>query len=102
MCAHCNIISVMLKYSWNKEKNKLLKETRNIGYEQIVEAIQHTKTLASLKHTNTVKYKNQKIFVIEINNYAYCVPYVKRGSHIFFKTIYPSRKYNKIYLKGEK
>ena len=89
----------MLKYSWNEEKNKLLKETRGIGFEQIVEAINNNQVLAKLEHTNPRKYKNQKIYVLNINNYAYCVPYVKQKQVVFFKTIYASHKYKKKYLK---
>lgn len=33
------------------------------------------------------------MFIIDINNYAYVVPYVKSKNEIFLKTIYPSRKY---------
>ena len=39
--------------------------------------------------------------VIEINNYAYLVPYVEDENEIFLKTIIPSRKATEIYL-GEK
>lgn len=39
--------------------------------------------------------------VIEINNYAYVVPYVEKEGKIFLKTIFPSRKYTKRYLRKE-
>lgn len=89
----------MLKYLWSEEKNKLLQQTRGVGFEQIVEAINNNQILVKLKHANQHKYKNQKIYVVNINNYAYCVPYVKQKQTIFFKTIYASRKYKKKYLK---
>ena len=38
--------------------------------------------------------------VIEIDAYVYLVPYVQEGQNIFLKTIYPSRKYTRIYLRG--
>ena len=92
----------MLKYSWNEDKNKLLKQTRGVDFEQVVDAITNNQTLVELKHTNQSKYKNQKILVLNINNYAYCVPCIKKGQHVFLKTIYASRKYKKLYLKEEK
>jgi uncharacterized DUF497 family protein len=47
----------MLKYLWNEEKNKLLKETRGIGFEQIIDAINNHLVLIKLKHPNRAKYK---------------------------------------------
>jgi len=47
-------------------------------------------------------YPNQKIFILEIVNYAYIVPFVENENEIFLKTAFPSRKYTKRYgLKGE-
>jgi len=53
-----------------------------------------------LEHPNKIKYGNQKIFVIEYNNYAYLVPFVEDEQKIFLKTIIPSRKATKKYLRG--
>ena len=47
-------------------------------------------------------YPNQKIFILEIVNYAYIVPFVENENEIFLKTAFPSRKYTKRYgLTGE-
>jgi len=43
----------------------------------------------------------QKMFIVEINNYAYLVPFVENEKEIFLKTIIPSRKATKEYLKGK-
>jgi len=48
-------------------------------------------------HENA-KYVGQKIFVININNYAYLVPFVEDEEKVFLKTIIPSRKATKKYL----
>ena len=92
----------MLNYSWNEEKNKLLKKTRNIGFSQIVKALQSNNSTISIPHPNQQKYKNQHIYIVIINNYTYSVPYVKKQQKIFLKTIYPSRKYQKQYNKRSK
>lgn len=44
-------------------------------------------------------YPNQKIFVLEIDDYIYLVPFVENESEVFLKTIIPSRKFTKKYLK---
>jgi len=45
---------------------------------------------------------DQKIYILEIENYAIVVPYVENENEIFLKTAFPSRKYSKRYgLKGE-
>lgn len=46
-----------------------------------------------------IKYKHQMLFVIELNNYVYYVPFIEEGDDIFLKTIIPSRKLTKEYLR---
>ena len=44
----------------------------------------------------------QKMYILDIENYAIIVPYVENDNEIFLKTAFPSRKYSKRYgLKGE-
>ncbi|MGZ5007629.1 MAG: hypothetical protein ACXWE9_09935 [Methylobacter sp.] len=51
------------------------------------------------RHPNEEKYPNQFIFVVELKNYLYCVPFIKQGNNIFLKTIFPSRKATKAYYE---
>ena len=44
---------------------------------------------------------DQKLYVIEIDEYIVIVPFVKDENEIFLKTASPSRKYTK-WLKGGK
>jgi hypothetical protein len=85
------------------EKNELLKSTRNISFEETLEIIYEGNVLDDLKHPDPKK-SSQRIYLIKIEKYVYVVPYVidLRKHEIFLKTIYPSRKYTKLYLKGEK
>lgn len=87
---------------FSPEKNELLKSTRNIGFEEVIECIQNGGLLDNKIHYNKLRF-NQRIYIVSINNYAYIVPYVidEKNKKIFLKTIYPSRKYTKLYLKGE-
>ncbi|WKZ68448.1 MAG: DUF4258 domain-containing protein [Melioribacteraceae bacterium] len=92
----------MKYYDWNEEKNNILKETRNISFEEIVLAISNGKILDILDHPDKEKYPNQKMFIIEVGNYAYVVPFVEDDKKYFMKTIYPSREATKQYLnEGE-
>lgn len=88
----------MIYFDWNEEKNKLLKEKRNISFEEIVFAIANEQLLDILEHPNKSKYPNQKLLIVEVLNYAYVVPFVDNDETYFLKTIYPSRKATKSYL----
>ena len=80
---------------WDENKNKKLKLERNITFEQISEIIIKDKFIDILEHK---KRKNQKIFIIELKEYIYAVPFViDNQENIILKTAYPSRKLNKIY-----
>ncbi len=91
----------MLYFDWNNEKNELLKRERNISFEEVILAIENERLLAIFAHPNLKKYPSQQIYVVEIDNYAYIVPFVETGETIFLKTIIPSRKMTKIYLTGD-
>ena len=92
----------MITYSWNKEKNLLLKETRNISFEQIVMHIEQGDLIDIVKHPNSDKYSNQKILIINVNSYIYTVPFIENLNERFLKTIIPNRKFTKKYLGGQK
>ncbi|MDX9801799.1 MAG: toxin [Spirochaetia bacterium] len=93
-----------MAFNWNDEKNNYLKSTRGIGFERIVVAIEEGHLLNVLENPDKKKYMDQLILIVEIEKYAFCVPFVSEKSGDFFlKTIYPSRKYTKMFkLKGAK
>ena len=90
----------MRYFSWNEDKNELLKEERQISFEDVVFYIEQGFLLDVLEHPNQEKYQGQKIFVVEIDEYAYLVPFVEDEREIFLKTIIPSHKATRKYLKG--
>ena len=51
-----------------------------------------------LEHPKPDAYPSQRILVVEIDGYAYVVPFVTDGDVMFLKTIIPSRKMTKRYL----
>ncbi len=90
----------MLSYYQTSESYGLkLKKERNISFEDVAYYIENRKLKAILKHKNQERYPSQKVHVIEINNYIYLVPFVETEKEIFLKTIIPSRKATKKYLK---
>ena len=90
----------MKYFSWNHEKNELLKEERQISFEDVVFYIEQGFLLDILEHPNQEEYQGQKIFVVQIDEYAYLVPFIEDEREIFLKTIIPSRKATRKYLKG--
>ncbi|WP_076792472.1 toxin, partial [Chlorobium sp. KB01] len=78
----------------NEEKNQQLKAERGISFERIVVAVEEGHLLDVVDHPNIEKYINQKIFIVDIEGYAICVPFVQEANGDFFlKTLFPSRKY---------
>ena len=89
----------MKLHYWNTDKNIILKKERGISFEDVLYYIKIGKLLAIIKHPLQDKYPGQQMYIIEINNYAYLVPFVETGNEIFLKTIIPSRKATKKYLE---
>ena len=89
-----------MKYlNWTFAKNEILKRERGISFEEIAYLIESDQIVGIKENPG---YPNQKMYVLEIDNYAIIVPYVENDDQIFLKTAFPSRKYTKKYgLKGE-
>ena len=89
-------------YRWNYEKNLKLKAERGISFEQVAMHIERGDVLDVVQHAIQKRYPNQQILVVEINNYAYLVPFVEDDKGKFLKTIIPSRKATRDYLGENK
>jgi len=88
-------------YKWDFPKNEKLKVERGISFEQIVMHIERGDVLDLVAHPNQEKYLGQQIIVVEINEYAYLVPFIESSEGKFLKTIIPSRKATRDYLGGK-
>ncbi len=88
----------MKYFDWSPEKNEQLIQERGISFEEILIAIEGGYMLDIMEHTNKRKYPNQKLFIVQIEEYAYLVPFVEDKEKIFLKTIIPSRKATKTYI----
>lgn len=92
----------MKRFAWDPEKNEKLKAERGIGFEEIQKAVESGSSVRIIKHPNQDRYSNQKIFVVSINNYVYLSPFVEDEEEYFLKTLFPSSKATKKYLKEAK
>jgi uncharacterized DUF497 family protein len=80
---------------WNEEKDKKLQIERGLSFDTISELILQKKFTAVLENPSR---DGQMIFIIPWNNYTYVVPFVVDDEqNIVLKTIFPSRKYHKLY-----
>jgi hypothetical protein len=84
---------------WSPEKNDALKAERGLSFEGITVAVESGGLIDILDHPNKAKYPNQRVLVVTFDNYVYLVPFVEAKDHYFLKTIIPSRKATREYLK---
>jgi uncharacterized DUF497 family protein len=89
----------MKYFSWDSEKNELLKRERGISFEEVVFHIDQGDLLDIVEHPNQDRYRGQRIFVVNIDQYAHLVPFVETEAAVTLKTIIPSRKATKRYLR---
>lgn len=88
---------------WNEEKNKWLKKNRDVSFEAIALKLVEKEIIDIIIHSS-VKYSHQYILLVNLKEYIYAVPFVvdTKNVVIFLKTIIPTRKYTKKYLKNRR
>ena len=86
------------EFKWSDDKNRRLKEERNVCFEDVVMGVENDRLLDIIKNPSLDR-DDQYCLIIEIGNYAYVVPFVKNDQTFFLKTAYPSRKQTKKYLR---
>jgi len=89
----------MKEFRFNQDKDKILKEKRSLGFNDIIIAINKGKLIKLIDNPNKKKYLKQKIYLVLIKDYIFAVPCIEEEKYIFLKTLYPSQKYTKKYLK---
>jgi len=90
----------MKSIAWNPEKNRQLQRERQISFEDIVYHMMAGGILDTVEHPNQGRYPGEQIHVVDVEGYAYLVPFLESEEEVFLKTIIPSRKATKIYLGG--
>ena len=80
---------------WDDDKNQKLQKERKISFEEISAIILRKDYLDIIENPSRPV---QQLFVIELNDYIYSVPFIiDLESNIILKTAFPSRKLNKKY-----
>ncbi len=90
----------MKYFEWSEEKNKKLMKERGISFEICMEYIKLGCVIKIID--NHEPYEHQKVFLINIEDYIYRVPYVEDDEKFFLKTIYPCGADTKKYLSNKK
>ena len=91
--------NTLMKYEWNPEKNEILKKERDISFERIVFHLSQGDVWKTADHPNQKQYPGQKLYFVSVEGYIYVVPHVVEADYVFLKTIIPSRKAPRDYLK---
>lgn len=88
----------MQYYTWNPEKNNLLREEHGITFEYVVFHIGAGDAVDIFEHPNQERYPGQRIMVVIEDGFTYLVPFVESKEEVFQKTIIPTRKATKLYV----
>lgn len=80
----------MKEIRWDVQKNERLKKARGASFEDLV----NSKLIKIMKNPKRV---NQNIMLFEYKKYIWVVPFVEEKDYYFLKTLFPSRKYTKIF-----
>ena len=73
---------------------------RGVSFERVVILLNQGHILDVIAHPNQERYPHQRMFILEMDGYCYLVPFVENDEEVFLKTIIPSRKATKKYLRG--
>jgi len=89
----------MKEFRWDEDKNKFLKQERGVSFEEIL----GSNFIGAERHPTR---KNQMVLKFDYKDYIWIIPCVVEDKYIFLKTIFPSRKYTKMFkvkeVKNEK
>jgi uncharacterized DUF497 family protein len=89
----------MKYFDWDDEKNKWLMRERGISFDLCVTHITSGRVVDIIK--NHHPYEHQYVYIVEIEEYCYEIPFVEDEKKIFLKTVYPSHEATKKYLKNQ-
>jgi uncharacterized DUF497 family protein len=80
---------------WSSDKNLELKRERGISFDEVLSVVETVGVLQTIDHPNQERYAHQRMWIVNVKNYAYLVPHVVTDEEIFLKKIIPSRKATK-------
>ncbi len=88
----------MARIEWNRDKNSQIYQERGVSFEDVLVSLALGGYVDIIAHPNPQRYPNQFVLLVDIDQYAYVVPFVVDDTTIFFKTLFPSRKWTRYYL----
>jgi hypothetical protein len=83
----------MKEFRWDIEKGALLKAERGVSFEEMIQA----PLLGIAEHPNRT---NQKLLVFLFEGYVWVAPFVESDEELFLKTMYPSRRFQRLWKNG--
>lgn len=83
-----------MEVRWSLLKNERLKRTRGVSFEELLQG----KLIAVREHPGK---PGQRLMLLVYRDYIWVIPYVDTANDRFLKTLYPSRKFTKLYKRGE-
>lgn len=92
----------MKDFKFSEEKDRVLRESRDFGFKDIIKEIKDGKIVKTIKNPNQKLYPNQKMYLVEFREHIAVVPFVEQTNYNFLKTVFISKKYTKKYLKVNK
>lgn len=88
------------EFEFDPVKNALLKESRGVSFEQVIDLIEGGNMIHIYPHPNRLQYPYQHIIEVLGENYVYRIPCIlKPDGTIVLKTIYKSRQATRKYKK---
>jgi uncharacterized DUF497 family protein len=90
-----------MRYEWDSQKNEWLKSERNISFEKILFHLAQGDVWKLADHPDQENYPGQRIYFVIVEAYIYLVPHVVEKDYVFLKTIIPSRKATRAYMKEQ-
>lgn len=86
---------------WSPAKNAELKDRYGFGFERVLVALADGKLLDEREHPNKERFGHQRQLVVEIDDYAWVVPFVFQDQQVFLKTLFPSRRATRDYVHAK-
>jgi len=92
----------MHSYIYDEKKALKLKAERGVCFEDVIAAIENKSLLGVIPNKNQTTYPGQHILIVQIGEYVYQVPCKQDKNLLILKTVFPSRKFTKLFLLKKK
>lgn len=84
-------------FLYDENKNLKLKKERGVDFEDVINAVNQGQLIDVIPHHNQILYPKQNLLLVKIDGYVYVVPCLEENDLFILKTVFPSRKFTKLY-----